>query len=139
MSDREVEELRNRHPVDELADVRAQIKTLQAREAELRAMVLNGECELAGDDYVAVVQTRPRNGIDLLALRRHLGAALKPFMTAREMTQVWIRVRQCGGAVDRRNGQEQALKRIRPVSVNDRPSEIRVASVHISCVANRVK
>lgn len=39
------------------------------------------------------VQTRPRNGIDLLALKKHFGAALKPFFTAREITQVWLQVR----------------------------------------------
>ena len=83
----------NRHPVDELADVRAQIKTLCIEEAELRAIVLTGECGLAGDEYVAVVQTRPRNGIDLLALKKHFGTALKPFFTAREITQVWLQVR----------------------------------------------
>jgi hypothetical protein len=85
---------RNRHTIDELADGRAQNKAWQAREAELRAKVLSGECGLVGDDYVAVIRTIPRNEIDLPALRRHLGPALNQFMTVREITQVWIRVRE---------------------------------------------
>jgi hypothetical protein len=40
----------NRHPTDELADIRGQIKTLQERESKLRAMLLNGDCDLTGDD-----------------------------------------------------------------------------------------
>jgi hypothetical protein len=85
--------LTNRHPADELADVRAQIRSLQERETELRTTILNGKCSLAGDDYIAVVQTRPQNRVDIPALRKHFGAALKPFMRAREVTQVWIKVR----------------------------------------------
>jgi len=49
---------RNRHPVDQLAEVRAQIRVLQEEEEKLRAEVLNGDCGLTGDDYVAIIQTR---------------------------------------------------------------------------------
>ena len=34
---------RNRHPADEMADVRTEIRILQAREAEPRAALLDGE------------------------------------------------------------------------------------------------
>jgi hypothetical protein len=88
---------RNRHPVDQLAEVRAQIRTLQEEEETLRAKVLDGECGLAGDDYVAIVQTRPQNKVDMQALRKAFGAALKPYLVAREVTQVWLKVRSGGG------------------------------------------
>jgi hypothetical protein len=84
----------NRHPADELAEVREKIRALQAREAELRDMLMHGNCGLVGDDHVAVIKTMPRTRIDLPALRKHLGAKLKPFMVAREMTQIWIDLRK---------------------------------------------
>jgi hypothetical protein len=44
----------NIHPADELHAVRAQIKALEDREAELRIKLLSGECDLAGDAYTAL-------------------------------------------------------------------------------------
>jgi len=88
-----IETLTNRHPVDELADVRAQIKVLQEHEARLRAVVLRGDCALAGDDYVANIKIKPQSRVDLPALQKHFGAALKPFLMTRQITQVWVKAR----------------------------------------------
>ena len=46
---------RNRHPADELGDVRAQIKTLQEREEELRRELLDPDADRVGDEWRAEV------------------------------------------------------------------------------------
>ena len=43
----------NLHPADELARVRAQIKTLEEREGQLREELLSGRVGLEGEDHVA--------------------------------------------------------------------------------------
>lgn len=59
---------KNRHPVDELADVRAQTKALNEREAELKAEIskrIGSADSLGGDEFIAtqVLSTR-KGGID---------------------------------------------------------------------------
>lgn len=59
----------NRHPADELAEIRAQIKLLSLREEELRAQILaSDESELTGYHYRARVDvwTNPRFDYRLL-------------------------------------------------------------------------
>lgn len=81
----------NRHPIDELADVRAELKRLKAREAELRDVILAGGCELVGDQFEASVRETKSERIDVEALRREMGTkALAPYM--RESTTCTIRV-----------------------------------------------
>lgn len=71
---------RNRHPVDELADVRTQIRELQICEDELRRQVLVGECGLVGDEYKACIREGTQGRLDTRALRAHYGPdALAPF------------------------------------------------------------
>lgn len=58
----------NRHPVDQLADVRAQIKALQDQEADLKAQIsaeMGSRDSLGGDEFIAfqTLQTR-KGGID---------------------------------------------------------------------------
>lgn len=56
---------RNRHPVDDLADVRAEIKRLEAREEELKAEVgkLMGSADhIGGDEYIATQAISERKG-----------------------------------------------------------------------------
>jgi hypothetical protein len=69
----------NRHPVDELGDIRAERAALEAREARARTQVKNlmeAGGRLSGDEYVAEWEVRYRKGqIDPAALRR---AGLKP-------------------------------------------------------------
>ena len=77
--------IRDRHPADELADVRTQLQQLKQREAELQTLLLSGECGLAGDDYVAVISRHSTEQLDLKALRKHYGTALNPFMVDRQI------------------------------------------------------
>lgn len=65
----------NRHPVDQLADIRETIKHLKEREDELRLeiSVMMGECDtLGGDEYIAkqTLSTR-KGGIDDAAMKRY--------------------------------------------------------------------
>jgi hypothetical protein len=46
----------NRHPVDELADVRDEVRHLQEREGELRKVLLQPGASLTGDEYRAEVR-----------------------------------------------------------------------------------
>jgi hypothetical protein len=51
----------NRHPADELADIRAELRRLRIREAELREILLADDADLKGDDYCAqIVQQQYR-------------------------------------------------------------------------------
>lgn len=64
----------NRHIVDQLADVRAEIKTLQDREKVLKAAVSKrmGEADtLGGDEFIAIQTLTERAGsIDAKAMER---------------------------------------------------------------------
>ncbi len=70
----------NRHPADRLADVRAEIKRLEAEEGSLRAYLLSHPDDCTGDENVAVVFPSSRKKIDTKALAKELGeAVLRPF------------------------------------------------------------
>lgn len=85
-------EVTNRHPVDELADLRAEIGRLEGRADYLRRMILAGECSMSGDDHHAVIRRVERAVIDTKALRKELGdAAVRPFMSLRVAEQVFVR------------------------------------------------
>lgn len=66
----------NRHPIDRLADVRDQIKALEAEEAKLKAEIsaLMGSADsLGGDEYIARQSLQDRKGaLDEKALCRKL-------------------------------------------------------------------
>lgn len=64
---------RNRHPVDELADIRAEQKRLKDREDELKAQILAAPNDLTGFDYLAVVTTVESERVDTKAVRELLG------------------------------------------------------------------
>jgi hypothetical protein len=82
----------NRHPVDELADIREQIRSLQFREKELRRMILDGECEAMGFDYEAYVTPNTYERIDLHRLKQEFGMqALRPFLQSRESVNLRLR------------------------------------------------
>lgn len=56
---------KNRHPVDELADVREAKKSLEAREAELKAEIssLMGSADhFGGEEYIASQRVSTRKG-----------------------------------------------------------------------------
>ncbi len=72
----------NRHPVDQLADVRAEIRRLQAQETELKStvsMMMGSADSLGGDQYIASqkIMTR-KGGLDEAKLSAELGD-LAPF------------------------------------------------------------
>lgn len=52
--------LTDRHPADELADLRTQIRSLKAREMELRRALLHGPCGLQGIKHEAVFRKQRR-------------------------------------------------------------------------------
>lgn len=55
----------NRHPVDQLANVRATIKTLQEREAELKDQIgtmMGAADSLGGDEFIAIQKLKTRKG-----------------------------------------------------------------------------
>ena len=55
----------NRHIVDQLADVRAQIKELEARETDLKTQIsaaMGGSNSLGGDEFLALQKLSTRKG-----------------------------------------------------------------------------
>jgi hypothetical protein len=89
--------LRNRHPVDELAEVRAEIGRLEAREEELRRALLAGNVDHHGVEWEAVVQDHAREHLDAKAAIEHFGkTALQPFLRRAEFQVVKLRSRADG-------------------------------------------
>jgi hypothetical protein len=85
----------NRHPVDELADVRTEIRRLEDREQELRAYLLEHPNDRRGTDYEALVGTQQRKRIDLRALADEIGASLLGrFTRYATITMVKLRERE---------------------------------------------
>lgn len=64
---------KNRHPVDRLADVRAEIKKLQDEETDLKAQItteMGSSDSLGGDQYIASQALQERKGnIDDAAMK----------------------------------------------------------------------
>lgn len=93
--------MKNRHPVDELGEVRAEIKRLEARERELREAVLRGECDKLGEDYRATIKEHVRNSLDSAAVRAEFGAErLRPFFRESVVYQVVVEERRCPRPVE---------------------------------------
>jgi hypothetical protein len=82
----------NRHPVDQLADIRAEIKVLKQREEALRSEVLANPEDLAGDENEALLcQTRVER-VDLDLMKRELGLLfLRPFLREQVVTSVRLK------------------------------------------------
>lgn len=59
------ETMPNRHPVDQLADVRAEIKVLKQREEALRSEVLDNPESRTGDDNEAALCQTTVERVDL--------------------------------------------------------------------------
>ena len=68
--------MQNRHPADRLADVRSELKRLEAEEAELRAYLLEHPEDRAGQEHVAIVGSQSRKRVDLKALSDEIGASI---------------------------------------------------------------
>ena len=88
-------DLLNRHPADRLADVRSEIKRLEAEEAKLRAYLLEHPQDRTGQEHVAVVGSQSRRRVDLKALADEVGASiLQRFTTFRSAMIVRLQQRQ---------------------------------------------
>jgi hypothetical protein len=79
----------NRHPADELAEVRAAIRELKAREAELRLLLLDG-LDLKGDLWRATIRTQTRELVNLAAAKQAPPDVLGPFLWTRNITMVFL-------------------------------------------------
>jgi hypothetical protein len=80
----------NRHPVDELGDIRSQIKALKAREEELRRAVIESG-DMIGDDYEAGLKHSVQQRVDLPALKVALGERLRPFLREQVCDQLRVK------------------------------------------------
>lgn len=64
----------NRHPVDQLAQIRSTIKVLQEREAQLKAEIsamMGAADSLGGDEFIAFQKLQQRKGgLDAAALKK---------------------------------------------------------------------
>lgn len=74
----------NRHPVDQLADVRAEIKKLEAQETDLKAQIsakMGSRDSLGGDEFIAVQTLSERKGgLDEKKIAEHIGVkSLDPY------------------------------------------------------------
>jgi hypothetical protein len=63
----------NRHPVDELADLRATRKRLDDREAELRTILLAAGADLYGSDHTARIVTAEQRRLSRKLLKERFG------------------------------------------------------------------
>lgn len=86
--------LRNRHPVDELAEVRAEAKRLKDREDELRKQILDGSCGLIGYDHEAKLSETESERVDVKAARAALGDQLAPFLKTTRVKMVRLAKRE---------------------------------------------
>lgn len=86
----------NRSEVDRLGDIRAEIRVLQAEEAELRDRLLaTGRKTISGDDFVAQVSSHERRSLDTQAVIAWYGEKeLGKFMRTSEV--VTLRVKERG-------------------------------------------
>ena len=71
-----INNLLNRHPADRLADVRAELKRLEAEEVKLRAYLLEHPQDRTGEEHVAVIGSQSRKRVDLKALADEIGASI---------------------------------------------------------------
>ena len=68
--------MQNRHPADCLADVRSELKRLEAEEVKLRAYLLEHPQDRTGEEHVAVIGSQSRKRVDLKALADEIGASI---------------------------------------------------------------
>jgi hypothetical protein len=81
----------NRHPVDELADFRKQLRQIKQRIEELRELIISGACGLVGDEHAATLKVPTSRRVDIKELQREFGEeAVAPFVREHCATHVII-------------------------------------------------
>src|SRR5262245_319434 len=80
----------NRHPVDELGDVREQMKLFEQREKDLREHILTHSEDLVGDEFAAYIQTQNRSQVDMKRLKQHVGEDVVREFTTSKPTKVLL-------------------------------------------------
>jgi hypothetical protein len=86
--------LRNRHAADRLADLRDEIRRLQAEADQLRAELMAPDADLCGAEFEAFIQDRVQDRIDVAAAIRALGRdALRPFLRRSNWQELRLRRR----------------------------------------------
>jgi hypothetical protein len=84
----------NRHVVDQLADVRQEIKRLQYEETFLKQQLEQPGADLQGDEFVAYLSRKSSSRLDRKKFeQRHGRAALDGLMSSSEFTTIEIRPR----------------------------------------------
>jgi len=89
--------MQNRHPADELADVRSEIRRLEDREQELRAYLLEHPEDRTGIEYIASIAEQRRSRVDIKALADEIGHSLMQRLThftACRMVRLWERIEE---------------------------------------------
>lgn len=84
----------NRHTVDQLADVRSEIRVLRAREEKLRDEVL-ASGDVTGEEHEATLTRTMVERVDIEAMKRELGMIfLRPYLRTQEVVRVQLKARQ---------------------------------------------
>ncbi len=82
----------NRHPVDQLAEIRISIAALKVKEAELRSLIISGECTLEGDDSIATVTPTDRRFLAVRKIEEIMGTEwIKEFASVRKSMTIRIK------------------------------------------------
>jgi hypothetical protein len=88
----------NRHPVDRLADVRAEMRELKEREEKLRNEILEGErgeCDLSGDEFEACIVHSEQERVSIDAIRRKMGREwMKEFVRSSSIVSIRLKKRE---------------------------------------------
>jgi hypothetical protein len=85
-------EASNCHPCDELAELRAQREKIEARENELRRIIVTSPDLRVGEEHVATVAQCSRDTINLQKLKRDFGLkVLKPYLRSNTFPMVYLR------------------------------------------------
>jgi len=88
--------MQNRHPADRLADVRSEIKRLEAEEERLRSYLLEHPQDRTGEGHVATVGSQNRKRVDLKGLADEIGASVMARFTNFRATMI-VRLQQRRG------------------------------------------
>lgn len=92
---------------DELAAIRAQMKALETREAEIRVAILNDPSTRTGKDWVAEVRKVTQDRVDLKELRACYPAEVEEQTHPVEITRIVL------SAIDQDTGEIMSARKFR--------------------------